>query len=235
MTRAGVALMYRLVLAVAAGALSACAPAVPDSGSGVGFGDYSDYNSYRVQREGDLTGQGRPSGPEQVVAPPPQPAPGVRTTAAPPPDDAVPGKQDGDATRVVLANNPRISDEQNFAVVSERESIESDAERLRAQRQAYEVIEPTAVPSRAGNTGPNIVQYAISTTNPVGQKLYRRSILKSDSKYFANCAKYPSADLAQEAFLKAGGPERDKLTLDPDGDGFACDWDPTPFRNVARG
>jgi hypothetical protein len=30
--------------------------------------------------------------------------------------------------------------------------------------------------------------------------------------------------------LSNGGPERDRLGLDPDGDGFACYWDPTPFR-----
>ena len=39
---------------------------------------------------------------------------------------------------------------------------------------------------------------------------------------------------AQEAFLKAGGPERDRYGLDPDGDGFACRWDPTPFRAAIK-
>ena len=39
-----------------------------------------------------------------------------------------------------------------------------------------------------------------------------------------------SSDLAQKAFLSRGGPERDILLLDPDGDGFACKWDPRPFR-----
>jgi hypothetical protein len=43
----------------------------------------------------------------------------------------------------------------------------------------------------------------------------------------------PSDDLAQEAFLSEGGPERDRLGVDPDGDGFACRWDPTPFRRAA--
>ena len=38
----------------------------------------------------------------------------------------------------------------------------------------------------------------------------------------------------QEAFLDAGGPKRDPHALDPDGDGFACAWDPRPFR-AARG
>ena len=44
------------------------------------------------------------------------------------------------------------------------------------------------------------------------------------------CARYGSPDLAQQAFLAAGGPDRDRRGLDPDGDGFACAWDPRPFR-----
>ena len=40
--------------------------------------------------------------------------------------------------------------------------------------------------------------------------------------------------LAQEEFLRTGGPERDKLGVDPDGDGFACAWDPRPFRTALQ-
>ncbi|CAN0586593.1 unnamed protein product, partial [Ectocarpus sp. 12 AP-2014] len=43
------------------------------------------------------------------------------------------------------------------------------------------------------------------------------------------------ADQAQIAFLEAGGPEKDRNGMDPDGDGFACNWDPTPFRRAAQG
>ena len=30
----------------------------------------------------------------------------------------------------------------------------------------------------------------------------------------------------------AGGPERDQFGIDPDGDGYACSWDPSPFRKA---
>jgi hypothetical protein len=50
----------------------------------------------------------------------------------------------------------------------------------------------------------------------------------------AACAKYASPDLAQQAFLERGGPERDRLGVDPDGDGFACSWDPRPFRTALQ-
>lgn len=125
--------------------------------------------------------------------------------------------------------NSGISDEQDFNAVAARETIESDKERIERNRAAYVVIEPIAVPQRPGDTGPNIVEYALSTSNPVGQQAYNRSALRVTSPEAA-CRRYASADLAQEAFLKAGGPDRDGRGLDPDGDGFACDWDPTPFR-----
>jgi len=209
--------MIRSAVLLAVLALSACAPRVPDSGSGVGFGKSEDFSGYRDQRDAELNGAA-PSGASTTGTAPDAtgaaPAENTASVAAPDP------------------NNPTISDEQDFDAVTNRQSIESDAERLRAQRDAYQVIAPTAVPTRAGNSGPNIVQYALSTSNPVGQKVYRRSIVSTQKKTDRNCAGYASSDLAQEAFLKAGGPDRDKMALDPDGDGFACAWDPTPFRRI---
>ena len=134
----------------------------------------------------------------------------------------------------VPANNPGISDEQSFAAVKARESIESDAERLARQRAAYQVIQPEAVPERSGAERPNIVQYALSTTNRLGQPVYTRGGLFQERRFRTACLKYPSSDLAQEAFLASGGPQTDKLGVDPDGDGFACAWDPAPFR-AAKG
>lgn len=222
--------MKRTALVFVALTLTACSPSVPDSGAGVGFDRYQDYNTYRSQRDATLNGT-----PPVVASSTPPMAP-----ASPPPAQVVAAVStttipDGDAsvTVPVEPNNARISDEQDFAAVSNRQSIESDAERLRAQREAYQVIQPTAVPTRVGGSGPNIVQYALSTSNPIGQKVYRRGIAPSQKKFVRNCASYASSDLAQEAFLKAGGPERDKLGLDPDGDGFACAWNPAPFRRIS--
>jgi hypothetical protein len=138
------------------------------------------------------------------------------------------------AATAPLANNPGISDEQNFDAVSARETIESDAERLARLRAEYQVIEPEALPERAGGTGPNIVAFALSTSNAVGQPMYRRSGFNADSRFQRACARFATPDEAQRAFLSRGGPEEDRLGVDPDGDGFACFWDPSPFR-AARG
>ena len=130
-------------------------------------------------------------------------------------------------------NNPGLSDEQDFGAVSDRQSIESDAERLERNRALYTLIEPTEVPTRPGSDIPNIVAYAIKTSNPLGEPLYSRPF-KSQNRSLRSCAKYVSDAAAQEAFLKTGGPERDRYGLDPDGDGFACRWDPTPFRAAIK-
>ena len=45
-----------------------------------------------------------------------------------------------------------------------------------------------------------------------------------------NCGRFRDADAAQRAFLAGGGPARDRYGVDPDGDGFACTWDPGPYR-----
>ncbi len=134
-----------------------------------------------------------------------------------------------------ILNNPGISDENSFDAVSSRESIESDAARIAANRQQYEVIQPTALPTRAGNDQPNVVQYALQTSHPRGTRVHRRLNIASASKYQRNCAQYASADEAQIDFLSFGGPERDRKGLDPDGDGYACGWDPAPFRRVSGG
>jgi hypothetical protein len=217
-----------VVAGLAALALSACQPASPQSG--VGFGDYGSYQAARAERERVLTGQ-VPLGPaplaistERVGAP--LSATSVPTTNLP----TTPRL----AEAAPVAGNPTLSDEQDFDAVSARETIESDAERLARLRAEYQVVDPGALPERSTATGPNIVAFALSTTNAVGQPLYRRSGFNADARFQRACARYATADEAQREFLARGGPEDDRMGVDPDGDGFACFWDPRPFR-AARG
>lgn len=232
-------------------ALAACSTPVPDSGAGVGFGDYSEYVR---QREAAQQSLGQP-----LSATTPQQPVFSTETAAAAIDNAesrttpATGRVIGQTTTApTTATRPRggapigikeesgemnrsagISDEQDFSAVASRETIESDAERLARQRAQYEVVAPTALPQRSGDTGPNIVKFALSTTHSPGTQLYKRSSLFQRDP-LTTCAKYASPDLAQESFLSKGGPERDREGLDPDGDGFACGWDPRPFRNALR-
>ena len=133
-----------------------------------------------------------------------------------------------------IIGNPGISDENDFQAVSQRESIQSDAERIAQNRAQYQVVQPTAVPTRAGVSQPNIVQYALETRHPKGTQLYTRVGLNLAARSQRNCAEFASADLAQIDFLANGGPRRDRKSLDPDGDGYACSWDPAPFRAAVQ-
>lgn len=241
-TAAGRASFARLGLgALALTLVAACQPEVPDSAAGVGFGDYT---TYRDARDAELRTSDAVLPPEATGAPAvrngaivsaPLSAPGTSAAAVLP---APAGVADQGVTvavtppRVAGSSDAAISDEQSFQAVSARESIESDAERLERQRAAYVQVEATPVPQRTGDAGPNIVAYALSTTNAKGQPVYSRGLFTSDSRAARNCAQYPSPDLAQIAFLKAGGPQKDRMSLDPDGDGYACGWDPAPFRAV---
>ena len=134
-----------------------------------------------------------------------------------------------------VVNAAGISEETNFDAVSAQRSIQDDAARRETLRSQYQVVQPTAVPTRNGASGPNIVDYALSTTHAVGTGMYSRLKLAAGQRYDRNCAKYPSADLAQQDFLLRGGPKTDRMGLDPDGDGFACSWDPSPFRRARSG
>ncbi len=206
--------MRVLVVLVPMLALIACTnPPVPDSGTGVGFGEYSDYQTDRTLRESQLNDGISTSA---ISSEPISAGASLPTTAAPQVD----------------LNNPGISDEQDFSAVSSRETIESDRQRMEANKEAYQVIQPQALPTRSGGSGPSVVEFALSTNNGVGEALYSRLTILSESRFNKNCAKYTSSDQAQQAFLKAGGPSRDRMGLDPDGDGFACYWDPSPFRRA---
>jgi hypothetical protein len=221
-------------------ALASCGPTYT-GGSGAGFDD--GYNPYRAAREAELAGTARdpvlvePGG-QQVITGSELAAAGIGGAGA-----AGSTFQGGTAMpagggQIMPAQpggNTGISDEQDFGAVSSRESIQSDAQRLAAQREAYQVIQPQPIPDRPRDTGPNIVAFALSTTNQPGEQIYSRSGTNSQSRFQRNCAKYSGSDQAQQAFLENGGPQRDRLGLDPDGDGFACYWDPRPFRSARAG
>ncbi len=162
-----------------------------------------------------------PSAPQQTASIAPQmSSPAFGTTPA---FDAGPSVRPGG-----------LSDEQDFAAVSARESIESDRERLAQQRAQYQIVEVDTVPSGAVRAGPNVFEFALATRHPVGTERYRRLNPLRWARWENNCLQFHNQDAAQEAFLAAGGPERDRENLDPDGDGYACWWDPAPIRQAVN-
>ncbi|MCB2135136.1 MAG: hypothetical protein KDE08_04210 [Rhodobacteraceae bacterium] len=228
--------------------LAACQPPVPyEPVGGVGFGNYSDYqrqqaaaaaaarvpvvpNTAPVHQIPGQPAAAPVTGSPIVSAPISQPLPSavVPQTATPAPAPAVSA---GQATPQPVAN-AGISDEQDFSAVAARETIQSDKQRIDQNKAQFQQIAPKALPNRSGSSaGPDIIAYAISAPNRLGEPMYKRSRIALASHERA-CARFATPEDAQAAFLKSGGPNRDPKNLDPDGDGFACFWDPTPFQKV---
>ena len=249
-----------ILIAGAFGALAACQPVVPDSsfrpgspGRGVGF-DTSTAAREQVVQQQSLP-SAAPSAAPSTAAPlrrDPVIATAETALARRPSAAAQTGTQNdaenaraqaansGQAVVVAspsnaaptLINNPGISDENSFDAVSSRESIASDKERIARNRAQYEVVQPTALPNRAGGQ-PNVVAYALGSKHAKGTQVYRRIGFNAAAKFQKNCAVFSSADEAQIDFLARGGPKKDRKGLDPDGDRYACDWDPRPYRRAA--
>jgi hypothetical protein len=244
-----------LMISLACG-LMACTPTVPDSGDGAGFQDYGTYLRNRtaaqtpqvapapsapldgfstdaaaaaIDRAAGVTPV--PAAQTPYVQPPLAPAPAT-TTGERPRGNAPAGiQQETGEVRVVTGG---VSDEQDFEAVKQRETIESDKARIERNRATYTVDQPGALPQRSGDAGGSaIVAFALATTHAPGTQMYERSAIRLSSSQAA-CGRFASPDLAQEAFLANGGPERDRKSLDPDGDGFACAWDPRPFRTALQ-
>lgn len=237
-------------------ALAACDPGVPDSAAHLGADTYG--------RHMDLHAQGVVPGPQvntiarQAEGPmsaipdlqatyADDPARDVATDAlaaigrAPETGPAAQGGAQGwtsepgmiaAATPVAPGAGGGITREEPFDPVRARAEARAEAERFEQRRAAFRMVEAEPLPDRPADAT-NIVAFALSTSHRVGEQRFRRSPLTLQN-HQRNCLQFASDNLAQEEFLRRGGPDRDPLNLDPDGDGFACGWNPQPFRDAAR-
>lgn len=228
--RKGRSMKRMLLIGAALTALAACDTPVPDSAAGVGFQNYDEFEEQQRARDAALAGRQTVTGASSITEIPLDGTGTPITTSDAPlqasPDNPAP---------TVATSATGISQENDFGAVSDQRTIQDDAALIAQNRAQYTVIQPTDLPSRSGDEGPNIVAYALQTTNPVGAPIYTRGGFFAEARFQRNCAAYVTSDQAQSEFLARGGPQRDRLGLDPDGDGFACDWDPTPFRVVRQG
>jgi len=100
-------------------------------------------------------------------------------------------------------------------------------QQLDAARSQLVIVQPGSLPNRTD--GVNVALYAQQSSNAVGQRAFDRGV-GARVAGVGSCGRYRNPDDAQRAFLAAGGPQSDRLGLDPDGDGFACSFDPGPYR-----
>jgi hypothetical protein len=251
------------IVLVAVGLLSACTSNAPYSnvidtaGSGVGFSDYAQYmraqeelsRIRRAEAAAARTALVPPSGaPEQVAFQPqgfgaaqtqmPQQAPLGQPVAASPlqsqplPQQVAQSPAQSFSTGQALAAAPAPAETGVSTQSYEAQPFGTPIQNQVVRRDYVPQVRVTAAEAPAAS-GPNLFMYALSTQHNVGQERYSRRNPFRWNRWEAACAQYPHQDLAQEAFLAAGGPERDPEHMDPDGDGFACWWDPAPFRQAA--
>ncbi len=164
------------------------------------------------------------------------PTTGIASTSSPTLDNLPPGVQrapDGvtSADAAPGVGRPLDTDTLNLMQTTlEEQKIDAAIaqQKLDEDRSRLVIVQPGSLPSRVD--GVNIALFARQTQNAVGERIYSRS---GGFGLSSGCRKFKNADDAQRAFLASGGPQSDQYGLDPDGDGFACDWDPKPYRELA--
>jgi len=225
-------------LAIAGIVLSACGPKVPNSGQqGVGFGDYQTYLNQRSTEaaNGQISNSPLAAAPATTTALPAPPAAiyGVGGTA---PATAQPAASSAKLDAAAASAPQGTIGAEALAALKATApgGAGGEAPRLGAPLDATGATggrapAPVTEATNRSGAGPNLAAYALNATNKPGQTVYERGGFKMISSDRA-CAKFVSPDLAQMDFLERGGPVRDPGNLDPDGDGFACGWDPRPFQ-----
>lgn len=234
---------------------------IDTAGGGVGFSDYAQYmraqeELSRIRRQEAAAARAAPqqaTGPAQVGFQPqgfgsaqtdmPQQAPlGQPVAATPlqirPSPQQVPqqtsagGFSTGEQVASAQSPAPAPAAQGVSTQSYEAQPFGTPAQNRVVRRDFVPQVRVTAAEAPAAS-GPNLFVYALSTRHSVGEERYTRRHPLRWRRWESACAQYPHQDLAQEAFLAAGGPEKDPEHMDPDGDGYACWWDPAPFRQAA--
>ncbi len=194
----------RLIVTAAFGLLAACTSGDVTIPSATGV---TEVPSSSVPTTGTASSFGGEPLPEGVAIAPP----GVTTA------DAAPGiGRPLDTDRLNLLQTT-LEEQKIDAAIAERKLAEDRAQLV--------IVQPGRLPDRV--EGVNIALFAQQTTNAVGESVYPRTGMRVG---MGACGRFSNMDDAQRAFLANGGPQTDPLGIDPDGDGFACTWDPTPYR-----
>lgn len=208
--------------------LAACSASPPlETPRGVGFGNYDRY----------LAGQAQVSS-QAVTSRPAAPAQGFAANGPVPSE--TPGAAVPQGTAIARAGLPApgapTAPTTDFAA---RAAAAIDAADGGSVTRGAIPNAPRAAAAPGATAGASLaasdntlVQYAINTGHPIGVQQYRRTDL-GQARHVANCGEFASAEAAQLWFLANEGPARDQRSLDPDGDGFACAWDPSGYRQAA--
>lgn len=220
-------------------ALGACgtAPAPNDVSEGVGF---QDYQQYQARRETLRTGQvsGQPVAPQTALPPsevtaepfatPPAGSTWTGTSSTP---ATTPAQSSGsvDVARIAAG---AIAEAEGGVSPASTAPQDAAPQELAITPSGDDFVAPP-LPEGTRVLAANVAAFALSTTHEVGDRVYSRFPLRL-SRREVRCSDFRTTDQVQDWFLRNEGPERDRSGLDPDGDGFACNWTPERYRAEAR-
>ena len=114
----------------------------------------------------------------------------------------------------------------------EQQNIDKEKAAKKLEDARKERIEIEVENSKNYSEYVNVARFARETKNKKGEKIYTR-LGFSIYDNWNECSKFKTKDDSQRKFLKDGGPYKDRFNLDPDGDGFACEWDPGIYRELS--
>ena len=128
-----------------------------------------------------------------------------------------------------LSQNHDLIDLSQTTLEQQRIDKKEAAEKLQKARKERIEIEINNIIDYSNEI--NVAEFARKTYHKRGEKIFFR-IGFSIYDNWNECSKFKTRDEAQRKFLSNGGPNNDKFNLDPDGDGFACEWDPKVYREL---
>jgi hypothetical protein len=233
MTRLGQ--VRRAGCAIAMLALAACGtgPAPSDVAQGVGFQDYQDYQARRTAlRTPPPVAPQTALPPADVVAEPFAPEAPLRTQWA---DVGTSPVRAGSVDVARIAAGAIAEADGTLpapAQTSAQTSAQTPPQQIAMSPSGDDFVAPP-LPAGMSVLGANVVAFALSTDHGVGERVYPRFPLRL-GRPEVRCSDFRTTDLAQDWFLTNEGPDRDRAGLDPDGDGFACNWTPDRYRDEAR-
>lgn len=216
-------------------ALATCGtgPAPNDVSEGVGF---QDYQQYQARRETLRTAQ--PVAPQTALPPaevtaepfatPPAGSTWTATSSTP---ATTPGQSSGtvDVARIAAG---AIAEAEGGVPSATTAPQDAPPQELAITPSGDDFVAPP-LPEGTRVLAANVAAFALSTSHEVGDRVYSRFPLRLGGRE-VRCSDFRTTDQVQDWFLRNEGPERDRAGLDPDGDGFACNWTPERYRAEAR-
>jgi hypothetical protein len=223
---------WRMGCAIGILALAACGTgsAPNDVSEGVGFQDYQEYQARRAAlRAPQPVAPQTALPPASVVAEPfaPEPPATSQWVAVDPAQTARTGSVD--VARIAAG---AIAEAEGTIPAPATAPVAVSPTEMATAPTGDDFVAPP-LPEGMSVVGATVVAFALTTQHAVGERVYSRFPLRLGRRE-VQCSDFRTTDLAQDWFLTNEGPERDRAGLDPDGDGFACNWSPERYREEAR-